>query len=450
MADGDPIAGLYPQPQSGQGGNALTSNLPGLIQAMSFANQNALFQKEYAAKAAVGQAVQSGIRPDGSYDSNAAMARVAGNPAAAWAAPEAVTSILEQRNLGIDTGTKALSLATAQNGSLQNVASSWATDPNVTPDKVRSDLVDQATRLGIPPWMVTSTLAGLPASGKAADINKWAGRLGTIQMGPGDAASRVQGPVTSTGAPTQVSKAATYGPQPVQTDLGSGQGTTLSTNQAAFTADQQGSAAKLAGLRPLQTALPLIEKLSNTAFGPGSAGWSQVKAGLITSGIIPANTTDVDMRQEVNKYLHVYSGQARGAERSDQGLQQATASTPNLDLTQGANLALVKNQIGMDRMDAALPLAFDKLHPTLPEKAQYGTYKSQYYQNQDPKAFQFDLMTPQERKDYLTGLGVTFDKNGAPQRPANPSPAYKKFANSYAIAKSALNYTPPQAQPNGQ
>lgn len=196
-------------------------------------------------------------------------------------------------------------------------------------------------------------------------------------------------------------------------------------NQAEFAADQSKSAQILAGARPLQQALPLIENLSNSNFGPLSPQFAHTKGTLTTLGIINPNTSDLQVRQEVGKYLLNYAQGAQNAGRSDSALSTAIGSNPNLDLTQPANLALVKNQIARDRMDAAIPIAASGADPAAKGGiANYKDYKSNFYQSNDMRAFKFDAMTPEER--------------GALQKSLGPpsSPAYKRFVHSYNIAKS--------------
>jgi hypothetical protein len=192
----------------------------------------------------------------------------------------------------------------------------------------------------------------------------------------------------------------------------------LAANQTEYAADQSKSAATLANVRPLQQALPLIETLSNSNFGPGSPEFAKLKGALTTAGIIDPKTSDLQVRQEVGKYLLNYAQGAQNAGRSDNALSVALGSNPNLDLTQPANLSLVKNQIARDRMDAALPLAAGSAD-------NYKDYKSKYYQNNDMAAFKFDLMTPQERGALKKSLG------------SPDSPAYKRFIHSYNIAKQS-------------
>ena len=158
------------------------------------------------------------------------------------------------------------------------------------------------------------------------------------------------------------------------------------------------SAATLANVRTLQQALPLINGLAATNFGPTSPEFTRAKATLTALGILGPATTDADVRQEIGKYLLRYASNAQAAGRSDQALSAALGSNPNADtMTKPATLALVRNQIGLDRMDAALPNVAGT-------SAGYKTFKSNYYQNMDPRAFSIDMMTPDEIHNLKTTL----------------------------------------------
>ena len=199
--------------------------------------------------------------------------------------------------------------------------------------------------------------------------------------------------------------------------------------------DQLQASGTMANVRPLQQALPLIQQLSNQNFGPGSPELAKIKGALTTAGIIDPNTSDLQVRQEVNKYLLKYSSGAIAAGRSDAALSAALGSNPNLDLTQPANLALIKNQIGYDQMDAAMPKAYALESAQKKAAGQpvptYSEYKAGYYQANDPRAFQFHLLTPDERANVKASLG------------AQGSAAYQRFVHSYGLAKGTGMLQPP-------
>lgn len=422
MADlsGNPLAGMYPQPSQN---NSLASNPLQLLGVIGQLNQNAMFQRQFKATQAVGSALQSGIQPDGSYDPNMAMKNLGGNSDAAPMAGEGIKDILAARGANIDNATKNFGLMAGQNQQILNVLGPIAQNPKATKQDVLNVLPTLA-RLGIPGDMINNWKSGL--SNDPATLRSQLSNLNSIAMGPSGAAGRVTGPVGPNGEPTTTSLGSigqSGGPT-----LATGQSPIQVANQNEYLGDQTKAATTLANVRPLEQALPLIQQLSNSNFGPGSPELAKIKAGLATAGLIDPNTSDVTIRQEVNKKLLGYASGARDAGRSDNALSAALGSNPNLDLTQPANLSLVKNQIGMDKMDAALPLAAGGPNG-------YKDFKSKYYQGNDPRAFAINTMTPTEIGNLQKNLKGS-DRD--------------KFNRSLQIAIKSGIVTPPSAAAPGQ
>lgn len=413
MADfgSNPLSALYPQPPQLQPNgqiNLLASNPLGLLQLGS--------------QMAVGRAYQNALSPNGTFDQGAFASGIASSPIAALDAPAAAS--LRARGIAANTGQ--FDLLSGQNNFLQNYIG--ALGPNASADEVRSIVLGAAARAGVPPQVSASTLAGLPEGGP--ELQRWIADRQNAAIGPTPNRVTLPGPggVSQSYPQSTVVRAGGAG---LPANYPPGYTGALASNQQAFVNDQQSSAGILANTRQLQTALPLIAQLGSSNFGPGSPEFAQIKGALTTAGIIDPNTSDLQVRQEAGKYLLKYAFGAINAGRSDQALSAAIHSNPNLDLTQPANLSLLKNQVAMDRMDAAIPLTAPQ------DRSQYLTYKSNFYQNNDQRAFSFDLMTPTERRQVIDSLG------------SPNSPAYKKFARSYALAKQSGMITP-QNSANGQ
>ncbi|MDR3464139.1 MAG: hypothetical protein P4L76_17690 [Beijerinckiaceae bacterium] len=415
MAD---ISALYPQPPQPNGANPL-SNPSSALSLLSQVQQLKRMQSEQA----VGGALQGAIGPDGTFDPAKALSGIAANPNAAYAAGEGITSALDSRNRQIAGDTAAFDLARGQNDYVQNIAGSLANAAN--PNEAIKILTDASRRTNLPTPMLTSMIASMPQDQKG--FRRWSGQYASVAQGA--AAANTRTPIVNPDGSTSLVPQSTLNTAPSgaggEAGPSGGLGPMTKASQDAYLSAQGNAATIGASIRPLQNALPLIEKLSASDFGPGSAEYAKVKSILTTAGIIPEGATSVDMRQEVNKYLNQTVQAAQGAGRSDEALSAAQHANPHLDLTQPANIALVKNQIGMSRMDAAVTPAYDAASPGDKSKAGFKQFQSTYYQNTDPRAFRFDMMTPQERRDTLDGLG----KPG--------SPGYQKFINSLRMARSS-------------
>lgn len=345
-----------------------------------------------------------------------------------------VGNILDIRRQQLLNSTLQLGLSLNQNQASAAMFAALAANPNANINDVYSTAA-QLARMGIPgeivaPW-VSRMEAGGPNNFKAnlAAVNGYA-------MGAANASARVPGPPGSGGEPTTMNTATAGAMGAYPTGLAPGAPEALAANRAAYVGDQQKSASTLANMRQIQAALPLIGQLGSSNFGAGSSQFANIKSALANLGIIDPNTSDLQVRQEAGKYLLKYAQGAQNAGRSDQALSTAIGSNPNLDLTAPANLALIKNQIGMDRMDAAIPLAFSK-SPMGSDQSKYLDFKSNFYQNHDPRAFSFDTLSPDERMSVLASVGF---KNGAPPKPGSSQyGAWVKFGRSLDLAK-ALGY----------
>ncbi|MCJ2039547.1 hypothetical protein MKK55_11430 [Methylobacterium sp. J-059] len=189
----------------------------------------------------------------------------------------------------------------------------------------------------------------------------------------------------------------------------------------ALNEDKQGSTTKLDAVRPLTQAIPLIQGLTNSAAGPGSQAFSQIKSRLITLGIVPANATDVVARQEVQKYLNAYVAKSGIAQRSDMGTTVAQSSSPNLDVSLPATLELARNAVAADRLEASRPLSF-KGKPD-----DYIDHKARYGQQQDIRAYGIDMMKPADRNALLKDMLAKKD-----------TPEGKRFFDSLNNAHGAI------------
>ena len=436
----NPIAGLYPQPPQPQQ-NALSQTNPLTLLPLMMEMQR------FGAEKAAGQAALAGIGPDGQYNPAANLAALRNMPNAAMAAPAAIGS-------AVSSGTGAYNLSNSQTQQLYSMIGSGANDPTMTPQRMRSAMVSYATSNNLPSSVYTGLLSEMPQDTKS--FRRWAGNYANISSGAPAANERIPFTLPS-GQVINVPKAAANVasgaggiPGAIPGSLPPGQTEQYTANRAAYTADQQKSAMMGDALRPLQNALPLIAGLSHGDFGETSQQFATLKGILESNGFIAPNSTNLEVRQEANKYLNRYVSGSRGAGRSDEGLHQALVSNPNLDLTQGANFDLARNQIAMDRMDIAKPQIFALENQNTPggleaAKAKYNDFNSSYYQKYDQRAFEFDMMSPKERGQLAKSLGPKTDSSG------NLTPQWRKFLNSYQAAQKIGAISPPsQPQPQPQ
>lgn len=422
------VNALYPQPVQ----NPLAS--PGAI--FDLVNRSNALQ-EFNAKQAVGTAYQNALNPDGSVDQNR-LASGLKDPSASLAAPWAIGTMLDQRGKMIANDAAAFGLSSGQNAAAMGILAGLAQKEGLTYQDVQN-VAPTLARMGIPAGHIAGWLKQLPRD--PSGLRSVIGTVANTVMGPAASAAPISAPPDPvTGAPRQMPLGGTnYGVGARPTALPPGDAAVLEANKAELANDQTQAGNIMANARSLQSAMPLIGQLSNANFGPGSPEFAKLKGTLTTMGVIDPSASDLQVRQQAAKYLLKYAQGAQNAGRSDQALSAALGSNPNLDLTQPANMHLIQSQVAMDRMDAAKATAFTNGFAAPGQS--YKDFKSSYYQNFDQRAFQWDMLSPEDRRKALQDIGPSkLNKNGV-----ETNQKYAKFARSYALAKGAGFF-----QPSGQ
>ncbi len=398
-----------------------------VLQMLGALNQAKLFNQEFQARQAIGNAYRDNTGVNGELNTPGLRSQI--GQTGGFLAGEGLSQATA--NSSADAALKS-----TYQGILRQTFGQLATKPVITDEDISNAKAD-AARQGVPGSFIQDYAATMPVGGSRkgqAALKDWAVSQSNLSRGS-DATAQGRIIRTPTGDVEIPEGMAARGRSEggLQVGLAPGQDTQISEPKKAYLADQERSATTQANMRQLETVYPLIKQLGNSNFGPGSEGFAKIKGALITAGVIDPNTSDATVRQEANKYMLKYARGAQDAGRSDHALSAAIGSNPNLDLTQPANLSLIRNQIGMDKADAAIPVLFDKIYPGDNDKKDYKTFKTNFYRNYDQRAFTYDKMSPDERRQLIDSLGP---KNSA---------AYKKFAQTYSELKSSgfIN-------PNGQ
>lgn len=386
-----------------------------ILQMIGQLNANKLFEQEYTARQNIGQAYHDNTGPNGEINAPGLRSQI--GQTGGFHAGEALGQATGNSDADVKLKSTYAQILRQNFGQL-------ATKPLITDADISSAKAAAAAQ-GIPGAAIQDFVSTLPRD--PAKRKDWAVDQSNLARGPEAIATgkAVPGPSGESVEIPEGTASRVRSSGGLPTSLSPGVAGSFEEGQKSLVEDQKASARATANLRNLDIALPMAEKLSHANFGPGSPEFAKIKASLATAGIIDPNTSDVTVRQELNKYLLKYATMAQNAGRSDQALGAAVGSNPNLDLTQPANLGLIKNQIALDKMDAALPKIFKLEHPGQSEAAGYNQYKSDYYDKFDRRVFSYDKLSPEERRDLVQSLG---GKN---------SPSYKKFAKTYEAAKQA-------------
>jgi hypothetical protein len=442
--------------------------------------QNKIANQEFNSRQAVGNAFQGAVQPDGTVDTGAAAKAIQADPNAAYGAADALAKAagLQGQNLSNQQSDVAQSQARMNDfyTSLGPLLANGGTPTRSQIIGTATDLLNQG-RLKAKDFMAIN--AEVPFDNKAVPNyaqNKFGSALSASQQAsPGPAVATTAGQFTptagqffrgaTTGGGGPVARAADGTPVPtdrqgnsvsstgqkvpnaanqpagLQTGPAMGTAENLKANIDAYNTDQTTAAQKLANVRNLTTALPLMEQAGTGAAGPGSPIYNQVRSFLVTAGALDPNQTNVNLPQEINKYLYKYVSTNPVADRSNEAQNLAAASSPNLSISMPAAIHLAKSAIGFDRMDAAVTKAYDNAHPNRGQAGpDYLKFKNNFYSSQlDPNAFSYDQMEPDEQRKYVKSLGP---KDQAP---------YQNFKRSIQMAHDTQSLSAPAAQtaPNG-
>lgn len=201
------------------------------------------------------------------------------------------------------------------------------------------------------------------------------GKVNGINIGPDTGAGAKPQPFTASGNPPQFDE-----------------------GKKQLAADQDMATQRLTAIKQAQQALPLMAGIMS---GPTTATFTNALATAKAYGIISTTVNDpVIARQEVLKKLNAYVGSSPLAGRSDAGLLQTEASSPNPNIQ---NLPALKkltvDAISMDRLQAARAGAFNNQ-----DLSKYPTFRSTFPAQMDERAFGLDLMEPKERNELLTRM----------------------------------------------
>lgn len=382
-------------------------------------------------------------------------------------------SAAQNRLLGVNTQQAHQDLVRQQVGSLVDVFSSLATDPNVNYDTFVQKAQTLLKQGVIDPNTYQSELAMLPKQGAPADYQKIANgylsraldagqRFGVeTGMAPGSAGDIVTytdpatgATVTTTrgrlvgaiGAPNQLTgttattqstassgtpsaiHAASPSPQasaPGTTSPAGGIAGPSPQQQAQFAAsakqqqdDLTADANYTANLVPLTKSIALVSDPS-TIIGKGSQIPNDVARILNTFGI-PLGADQAKNASELDKYLTQLATSNGLAGQSVQHLEATFSANPNMDTDKVAAGDVLRTALTLNRMQHAKVAAAQAAGI---RGEQYSTWASKWGAQQDPRAFGFDLMSPEAK----AALRAELEKDPA---------AAAKFIASYNAAKA--------------
>ena len=406
MGDIPPPNALYPAaPQPNQGLMSDPTKILGIIGQM---NQNALFQQQFNARKAIGSAYQNAIQPNGSIDTQSLMQGIKENPDAGFMAGEASQGALSRQGQQIDNAQKMFGLQSGQNKLLLDGLGTLADKPKVTDEDLRNFAVTAARNSGVPTSQILSVLGSAPKDQAAR--KEWLTSLRNIAIGSSGTAERVTAPPTVGGAPQQTTKGAINYGGATPTGLSPASTATNQRSGEAYSAASEAAGNYANRVNPLRQAIPLLENMKETDIGPISDKWNDIKSTAVNLGAGPLLGIDPEKIKNLNelkKYFNQYSVQAGATlgPHTNDGLAAAVTSNPNIHMDKLSASELSKVALGVERMRQAGVLEFNaKVDRGEADPSTFNKFMVDWGTKQDPRAFVYDLMTPEQQQKIKKGL----------------------------------------------
>lgn len=274
---------------------------------------------------------------------------------------------------------------------------------------------EYASRRGISPESLGPVVAGQRMPALNAPLQSGGGRGG--QGGGGGAppgyTGRYPAPAPSQGGGLST----TSGPAPGQVRAAESAG---GASGDQYAGDRRMASSFATRVLPLRKAVDL---LNDTETGPKSDTFNWYRSMMISlkaQGVpVPewATPDKIDQAKfdELKKYMANYISGIPFAGGSDARMAEAISGSPNIQNSTLANKDLAKVLVGMERYKAAQVLAFDqaaqkgefgaagKNDPNLVAN-RYAQFATKFNQNNDPRAFAYDLMDKSARAKMLASM----------------------------------------------
>ena len=232
-------------------------------------------------------------------------------------------------------------------------------------------------------------LTGVPATAPNQPVNQ-------LQPYP-----QGQAPVPAAQAPAAPAPAPTggsvvTGPSPGALEAKKAIGTASGQQLATDTAQE---ANFQSDITPLQKARDALIALGPTGTGPGKEQINEIKSFLISNGVMGPND-DVKNFDEARKYLTQYATSV-GSPNTNDKLAANFAGNPNVGISNAAAVDVLKTAMSLRRLQNAKVRAFQASGE---QPDAYNQWAAKFNASQDPVAYGFDMMSPEQRKKYVGGL----------------------------------------------
>lgn len=167
-------------------------------------------------------------------------------------------------------------------------------------------------------------------------------------------------------------------------------------------------------VNPLEQAIPLLEKLGTKGSGPGTDEINHLKS-FVLSNVPGANfdglKDDVATFDKAKKYMVDWVNQNGNSGTNDK-LAASFAGNPSVSISNAAASDVSKTALTLRRYKEAQLVDFEKSGK--PDES-YAKEAGKWAREHDPRAYGFDLMTPDQRKKVIESLPEGKDGKPGPR-----------------------------------
>ncbi|HEX5508914.1 MAG TPA: hypothetical protein VFX37_10465 [Pseudolabrys sp.] len=421
-----------------------------VLQLLTLANENKLFQQTYGARQGIADAYRNNVDPEGNLDTRGLQRDVATK--GGFLAPEAVGQ-------GVANSTAQFNQQVLQLNHLRSTVSSLASLPSPTMRDVNNWAVTAARNTNAPAEMIQGIVDGAAQfRDDPKALKAYIAKQGILASGTG-ALSGQAGPPTAAGTPTQIStgeailRRAGVGPGQRSGSSGGMPPTGMATGVAPGFGEAAGaSGAQMANERAkaatfgsdmfaMNQLKENLEKLGKTGTGPGTQDINNLKSFVQTNlGWVPGAKTVIGDPSKISNYDEAvkYATQLAANRASmfghgtDQALATSLIGSPNTHISNLGGVDLTKAIIGLRRMEQAQILEADRQEI---QPGQYSKFAARFATSVDPRGFMFDqydkkqlqniaktLKTPAQRQRFNATVKLAID-NGLIDNPSAPTNA---------------------------
>jgi hypothetical protein len=193
-------------------------------------------------------------------------------------------------------------------------------------------------------------------------------------------------------------------------------------------------------LYPMNKVLEILKEEGPQAFGPGTPALNSVKSAIATwlPNVDQKTIDGVSNFEQAKKYL-VQAARTAGNTGTNDQLAAAFEANPNVTMNGATIDNVVKSNIALRKMQHAQTLLFGQQN--LPA-SEYSQWIAKNQNVLDPRAFGFDMMTPEAKTKLMDGI-ATKDKSGNFIAKKGKEKEFNKFEQSLSFANDAGLIEPP-------